>query len=87
MVTSIYGMGIVLGPILGPTVGGLLAELYGWRWAFYMIVPVGLLSTVGLKVALQRDPPAGRINRDIVQAVDPYHFGWEIDQLGPDLIL
>lgn len=47
-VTSIFGMGVVVGPVIGPTLGGYLAELYGWRWAFYMIVPLGAIAVLGL---------------------------------------
>jgi DHA2 family multidrug resistance protein len=46
--TSIFGMGVVIGPVLGPMVGGYLADVYTWRYAFYMIVPVGMAATVGL---------------------------------------
>jgi DHA2 family multidrug resistance protein len=45
---TVYGMGIVLGPIIAPTLGGYLSEYYTWRWVFYMVVPVGLLSFVGV---------------------------------------
>src|SRR4030088_862861 len=41
LVTSIFGMAVVIGPVIGPTVGGMLSEIYSWRWAFYMIVPGG----------------------------------------------
>ena len=58
-VTSIFGMAVVIGPVIGPTVGGLLSELYNWRWAFYMIVPVGFLSFIGLRLALPADRPTG----------------------------
>lgn len=45
---AIWGMGIMLGPILGPTIGGFLTEYYSWRWAFYVNVPFGILATAGL---------------------------------------
>ena len=64
LVTSIFGMAVVIGPVIGPTVGGMLSELYSWRWAFYMIVPVGLMSFVGLRLTLPYDPPAGRTSLD-----------------------
>ncbi|MEX2618417.1 MAG: DHA2 family efflux MFS transporter permease subunit [Alphaproteobacteria bacterium] len=48
LVTSIYGMGVVVGPIIGPFLGGYLSELYNWRYAFYMLAPVGILAYVGL---------------------------------------
>src|ERR1700755_3134871 len=55
LVTSIFGMAVVIGPVIGPTVGGMLSELYNWRWAFYMIVPVGFLSFIGLRLVLPAD--------------------------------
>ncbi|MFP6746673.1 MAG: DHA2 family efflux MFS transporter permease subunit [Alphaproteobacteria bacterium] len=45
--TSIFGMGVVLGPLIAPTIGGYLSEEYSWRWVFYMIVPIGMLSFLG----------------------------------------
>jgi DHA2 family multidrug resistance protein len=56
LVTSIFGMAVVIGPVIGPTVGSMLSELYSWRWAFYMIVPVGLISFVGLRLTLPARP-------------------------------
>src|SRR5258708_1802817 len=64
LVTSIFGMAVVIGPVIGPTVGGMLSEIYSWRWAFYMIVPVGLLSFVGLRLTLPHDRPTGRVALD-----------------------
>jgi MFS transporter, DHA2 family, multidrug resistance protein len=64
LVTSIFGMAVVIGPVIGPTVGGMLSELYSWRWAFYMIVPVGVISYIGLRFTLPPDRPAGRIALD-----------------------
>ncbi|NBQ76077.1 MAG: MFS transporter, partial [Acetobacteraceae bacterium] len=53
----IFGMTVVLGPVIGPVLGGQLAEAYGWRWAFYMIVPAGLLASFALWATLPRDKP------------------------------
>jgi DHA2 family multidrug resistance protein len=47
LVMGVYGFGVVIGPIIGPVLGGLMAELYTWRWAFYVLVPVGALSVLG----------------------------------------
>src|SRR6478735_3638031 len=44
LISSIFGMAVVIGPVIGPTLGGYLAQEYSWRWAFYMLVPVGLAS-------------------------------------------
>jgi len=41
---AIWGMGVMVGPVLGPTLGGWLTEVASWRWTFYINVPVGALS-------------------------------------------
>ena len=46
--TAIFGVGVILGPIIAPTLGGYLSETYGWRWVFFMIVPFALVSLVGV---------------------------------------
>ncbi len=46
--TAIFGVGVILGPIIAPTLGGYLSETYGWRWVFFMIVPFALVSLLGV---------------------------------------
>jgi DHA2 family multidrug resistance protein len=41
---AIWGVGVMVGPILGPTLGGYLTEVFNWRWTFYINVPIGLWS-------------------------------------------
>ena len=41
---AIWGVGFILGPILGPTVGGYLADEWSWRWIFYINLPVGIVG-------------------------------------------
>ncbi|WP_260598570.1 DHA2 family efflux MFS transporter permease subunit [Sphingomonas endolithica] len=41
---SIWGMGVMVGPILGPVIGGWLTDNYDWRWCFYVNVPVGIAT-------------------------------------------
>jgi MFS transporter, DHA2 family, multidrug resistance protein len=41
---AIWGMGVMVGPILGPTLGGYLTEIANWRWTFYVNVPVGIFA-------------------------------------------
>ncbi|WP_321390702.1 DHA2 family efflux MFS transporter permease subunit [Emcibacter sp.] len=50
---TIWGIGIMLGPILGPTLGGYLTEYYNWRWVFFINLPIGLLALAGMITFMQ----------------------------------
>jgi DHA2 family multidrug resistance protein len=54
---ALWGVGVMVGPILGPTLGGWLTETYNWRWVFYINVPVGILTVIGLSVYLHASKP------------------------------
>ncbi|MGZ5032590.1 MAG: DHA2 family efflux MFS transporter permease subunit [Usitatibacter sp.] len=41
---AIWGLGVMVGPVLGPTLGGWLTDIASWRWTFYINVPIGALS-------------------------------------------
>ena len=45
---AVWGMAVVLGPIIGPVIGGWLTEDYSWRWVFYINVPFGILAALGV---------------------------------------
>jgi len=45
---AVWGMGVMIGPILGPTLGGWLTDSYNWRWVFFINVPVGALAFYGI---------------------------------------
>ncbi len=45
---AMWGVGVMVGPILGPFLGGLLTEYYSWRWVFYINVPFGILAWMGI---------------------------------------
>ena len=45
---AIWVMGVTIGPILGPALGGWLTDHYNWRWVFYINVPFGILSFLGI---------------------------------------
>jgi DHA2 family multidrug resistance protein len=47
-VMALWGMGIMLGPILGPTLGGYLTNAFSWRWVFYVNVPFGIAAVAGI---------------------------------------
>jgi MFS transporter, DHA2 family, multidrug resistance protein len=61
MAMAVYGMGVVVAPIVGPTLGGWLTDNYSWRWIFFINIPVGLLS-IFLTSTLVHDPP--HVKRD-----------------------
>jgi DHA2 family multidrug resistance protein len=47
---AIWGAGIMVGPILGPMLGGWLTDSYNWRWVFYINLPVGIVAFAGIMV-------------------------------------
>src|SRR6476646_8336903 len=51
---AIWGVGVMVGPILGPTLGGYLTEWYNWRWVFFINLPIGVLAFMGLSAFLPR---------------------------------
>ncbi|HXZ17784.1 MAG TPA: DHA2 family efflux MFS transporter permease subunit [Roseiarcus sp.] len=53
-----FGMGVMLGPIMGPTLGGWLTDAYSWRWVFYVNLPFGVLTAAGLAFLLRETPRA-----------------------------
>ena len=52
-VMAIWGMGVMVGPILGPTLGGYLTDIYSWRWVFYVNVPFGIAAVSGIWLFLR----------------------------------
>ena len=54
-VMAVWSAVIMVGPILGPTLGGLLTEHFSWRWVFYVNVPFGVAAFVMVYLALERD--------------------------------
>ncbi|HEY3785294.1 MAG TPA: DHA2 family efflux MFS transporter permease subunit [Steroidobacteraceae bacterium] len=53
---AIWVMGVTIGPIVGPALGGWLTENYNWRWVFYINVPFGILSLLGILSFMQETP-------------------------------
>src|SRR5271170_3637481 len=51
---AIWGVGVMIGPILGPTLGGYLTEMYNWRYVFYINLTFGILAVVGLMFFMPR---------------------------------
>ena len=57
---SVWGMGVILGPIIGPALGGWLTDQYNWRWVFLINVPFGLLAAAGILVFIRSTRSAHR---------------------------
>ena len=64
---AIWGIGVMLGPIMGPTLGAWLTDNYSWHWVFFINLPVGIFTVLGLMVFMeeteQQDRPALRLVR------------------------
>ncbi|WP_235940548.1 DHA2 family efflux MFS transporter permease subunit [Bradyrhizobium hipponense] len=50
---ALFGVSVMVGPVLGPVIGGWLTDHYSWRWVFYINVPLGVLAFAGLSVFLR----------------------------------
>ncbi|HSI16609.1 MAG TPA: DHA2 family efflux MFS transporter permease subunit [Sphingomonas sp.] len=57
---SIWGMGVMVGPIMGPVIGGWLTDSYNWRWCFYINVPIGAATFAILWFLLPSRPRTKR---------------------------
>lgn len=64
---AIWGIGILMGPILGPTVGGYITDALGWRWVFYINIPVGIVN-LGLILGFLKSPPGRYATADFIGA-------------------
>jgi DHA2 family multidrug resistance protein len=70
--TALFGLGIVVAPVVGPTLGGWLTDEFSWRWTFYINLPVGILAVI-LMLLVVEDPPYIRASRP--GQVDGMGFG------------
>src|SRR6516165_8597208 len=68
-----FGLGIILAPILGPTLGGWITDNYSWRWIFYLNLPVGVISVLMIS-AFVRDPHY--IGKHKTRSVDLWGIGF-----------
>jgi EmrB/QacA subfamily drug resistance transporter len=63
---SMVGVPIVLAPVFGPTIGGLLVDDLGWRSIFFVNVPIGIAAVLVARRLLPQDPPVSRVPIDIL---------------------
>src|SRR6185503_14876481 len=59
---AVFGMGVVVAPIIGPTLGGWITDNYSWRWIFYINIPIGILAVIMANMFIE-DPPYIRNQR------------------------
>ena len=57
---AVWGLGVILGPIIGPALGGWLTDDYSWRWVFFINLPVGLLAGAGILIFIHETRRAQR---------------------------
>jgi MFS transporter, DHA2 family, multidrug resistance protein len=66
---ALFGLGVMVGPVLGPVLGGWLTENYSWRWVFYINLPIGIVALAGIAVFLTETP------RNAAARLDWFGFG------------
>jgi DHA2 family multidrug resistance protein len=66
---AIFSTGAMMGPILGPTMGGWITDNINWRWCFYVNLPIGILCTLGILIFLRQSRTVRR------EAFDALGFG------------
>jgi MFS transporter, DHA2 family, multidrug resistance protein len=62
---SIWSMGAILGPIIGPALGGWLTDNFNWRWVFFINLPIGMMAFLGLSIFLSETKNAVRPHLDL----------------------
>jgi DHA2 family multidrug resistance protein len=81
MAFAVYGVAVVMAPVLGPTVGGWIVDNYSWRWIFFLNIPVGIISLY-LSNKLVEDPPYLAEIRKRKEGVDYWGLGLLIVAIG-----
>jgi len=61
---GLWTTGVMMGPICGPILGGWLTDNHSWRWVFYINVPFGIVTAIGLLTFLRESPPTGTAKLD-----------------------
>jgi len=69
---GVFAIGVVVAPIVGPTLGGWLTDNYSWRWIFWINLPIGILSLMMVQRFI-RDP--SYIKRGLIKSVDYWGLG------------
>jgi DHA2 family multidrug resistance protein len=60
---ALFGISVMVGPVLGPVIGGYLTDQFSWRWVFYINVPIGALAFMGISIFMKETKIYGGQNR------------------------
>ncbi|MGA2350428.1 MAG: DHA2 family efflux MFS transporter permease subunit [Terracidiphilus sp.] len=69
---AVYGVGVIVAPVIGPTLGGWITDSYSWRWIFYVNLPIGILALFMVNLFVE-DPPY--LRKAFRGAIDYLGFG------------
>ncbi len=78
MANGLFGLGVVVGPTVGPTLGGWITDSYSWRWIFYVNLPIGILAAL---MAMAFIPESGDL-RKVSNKVDWTGIGLLVAGIG-----
>ncbi|WP_428653256.1 DHA2 family efflux MFS transporter permease subunit [Runella sp.] len=65
--SAVFGMGIVMGPTFGPTLGGMIIDNYHWSWMFYINIPVGIVALILSYLYIDKKPEEYNIDRSKIK--------------------
>src|SRR5258708_2946187 len=65
MANGLFGLGVVVGPTVGPTLGGWITDSYSWRWIFYVNLPIGILAALMAMAFIPESGEHGPVSKKV----------------------